>query len=82
MSGSESEYKNSLDAPSLIAPDTNIELNGNVLTINIMKEKITETDEKQHYPIKHHACRFQRIILLPDDAVANNLDDRFLKNRF
>ena len=72
VSSDEKCYQITLEAPGLTESDLNIEVDGDVLTIQGQKQQEKETKEKYFYRVERSYGAFQRTLSLPNDA---NPDD-------
>lgn len=66
-------YQISLDVPGLTESDLNLEIKDDVLTIKGQKEERSEDKDKHFYRVERSYGSFQRILALPEDAVADEI---------
>ena len=83
VSGDSNCYEINLDIPGLTESDLSLEVKDDVLTIKGQKEERKEDKDKHYYRVERSYGSFQRVLALPDDAIADeikaNLDKGVLK---
>lgn len=76
VSGDDRQYEITLDVPGLSENDLSIELKGDMLVVGGQKEEKNEQKDKQFYCVERSYGAFQRILSLPTDASADDVQAR------
>jgi len=83
VSGDANCYEINLDVPGLTESDLSLEVKDDVLTIKGQKEERSEDKDKHYYRVERSYGSFQRTLVLPDDAISDeiiaNLDKGVLR---
>ena len=71
------KYIVSIEVPGVAKEDVDIRIEGNTLTISGEKKQEKKQDKENYHCIERHYGSFERMLTLPHDADADNIDARF-----
>lgn len=81
VSAEKNAYVVTLEAAGLDEKDINLEVEGQQLIITGNKREESENKDRHYYRIERHYGTFQRVLSLPDDAVASDITALFSQGR-
>lgn len=70
-------YVISVEIPGVAKEDVDIRLDGDTLTIHGEKKQEKKEDKENYHCVERHYGSFERVLTIPKDANADNIDAKF-----